>query len=113
MKNYYAKKKEEAVETLSILTGDNVDNSKAGVRAALADVFKDGSTKSMATAVMAVSKWCWAHNECDEEDYKALVGKSAESNAAACVTADGHTDASHEHKDTAEAVPAQTAPAAK
>lgn len=68
---YYERKKSEAVEILSAAIGEPVENTREHVHKALATALKEGTCKTAATAIMAASKWCWAHNEQDEESYKA------------------------------------------
>ena len=78
MKEYYSRKREEAVETLSAATGERVEDSRFGVRAALADALRNGTPKVAALAIMAAGTWRWACDETEEEEYRELSGKSGD-----------------------------------
>lgn len=60
---HYAKVRKEAVDVLSEILGDSVEDTKAGVCNALADVFRHKGSKDSARAVLAASAWCWGKHE--------------------------------------------------
>ena len=59
----FKKMKEEARTQLAILAETNIENSEAGICAAIERVFHYGSYKDGAKAVMIASQWMWAHCE--------------------------------------------------
>ena len=60
---HYAKVRKEAVDVLAEITGGTVEDTKAGVCNALADVFRCKGSKDAARAVLAASAWCWGKHE--------------------------------------------------
>ena len=73
MKEYYDRKKLEAVCTLTDILGYSVENTKSGVTAALALALRDGTARIAAIADRAANTWFWADNETCEEEYKTSV----------------------------------------
>ena len=60
---HYAKVRKEAVDVLSEILGESVEDTKAGVCNTLADVFRHKGSKESARAVLAASAWCWGRHE--------------------------------------------------
>ncbi len=65
--------KKEAVTHMSILCEDTIEDSKQGMHDALACVFKHGSCRDKAKAVMIAAQWMWAH--CEEAYHSAPATK--------------------------------------
>ena len=60
---HYARVRKDAVDVLSEMLDDSVEDTKAGVCNALADVFRRKGSKDAARAVLAASAWCWGRHE--------------------------------------------------
>ena len=60
---HYARVRKDAVDTLAEILGESVEDTKAGVCNALADVFRCKGSKDAARAVLAASAWCWGKHE--------------------------------------------------
>ena len=60
---HYAKVRKDAVDVLAEILDESVEDTKAGVCNALADVFQHGCAKEKARAVLAASAWCWGRHE--------------------------------------------------
>ena len=63
MARHYARVRKDAVDTLAEILGESVEDTKAGVCNALADVFRCKGSKDAARAVLAASAWCWGKHE--------------------------------------------------
>ena len=74
MKSYYDKVKANAVDVLAAAIGEPVANCRDGIHSALSYALREGSYSTAATAIMAAGKWCWAHSETEEEEYKCEMG---------------------------------------
>ena len=74
MKSYYDKVKANAVDVLAAAIGEPVANCRDGIHSALSYALREGSYSTAATAIMAAGRWCWAHSETEEEQYKCEMG---------------------------------------
>lgn len=111
MKEYYDKKKKEAVCTLTDILGYQVENTRGGVTAALALALRDGTARIAAIADRSANLWFWADAETDEEDYKSKMAPAKED----CVhddTGANHAEGSHDEGHVEETAPEAIAPAA-
>jgi hypothetical protein len=102
MKSYYDKVKANAVDVLAAAIGEPVANCRDGIHSALSYALREGSYSTAATAIMAAGRWCWAHAETEEEQYKCEMGLKD------CTHEDQHGEADKaeklEHEKVVEAV---------
>lgn len=118
MKEYYDKKKQDAVCTLTDILGYEVENTKSGVTAALALALRDGTARIAAIADRAANLWFWADNETCEEEYKNSVAWTEDKHEEAVAEDASHVDeakeehVAEEHHDVQATAEAVKAPAA-
>lgn len=69
---HYAKVREEAVDVLSEVLGEKVEDTKAGVCNALALVMHRKGAKDRARATIAASSWIWGMHEANALEAEAV-----------------------------------------
>lgn len=69
---HYAEVREAAVDVLSEILGEKVEDTKAGVCNALALVMHRGCAKDRARATLAASSWIWGEHEAKAHEAEAL-----------------------------------------
>lgn len=80
---HYAKVRKEAVDVLSEILGEEVEDTKAGVCNALAKVIHGKGSKDISRAMLAASSWIWGCHEANALEAETLGSAEPEKPSSA------------------------------